>query len=385
MNTDISIQAQLRHLKDPRKPQNLKHPLSNIIIIAVCAMLSGADDYDGFELFGNTKKEFLGKFLNLEQGIPDSYTFRRLFMRLEPKAFGEWFRAWVMSCHESLAGKHISLDGKWLNGSNREGNAQSAIKMVNAWVSELGISFGQMKVEEGSNEIATLPKLLKLLCLKGCIVTMDAAHCQANNSKIVIEQGGDYVVPVKKNQKSLYEKVGLAFDMQAHKAIFTNHIHSVGVVEEKGHGRYERRECEVIMDEKILEWIDAKGRWHGLKSIARISRERWEKKNPQKRSKKVVYAISSLKVDGQTFNDCVRQHWDIESKLHWVLDVAFNEDGCRISDGNAAANLATLRQVSLNLIKQDANRKHSMKVSRLRAGWSDKYLFGLIQPLLENS
>lgn len=366
---------------DPRDQRNITHSFNDIIIISLSAMLSGAEDYKSFEAFGIAKEGFLRQFLNLKNGIPSHDTFRNVFMLLDPQKFGAWFRLWVVECYEVLLNKHICIDGKWLNGTDQKGKPQSAIKMVNAWATELGVSFGQLEVAEGSNEITTLPKLLRMLFLKGCIVTMDAAHCQAENTKIIIAQGGDYIVPVKKNQKDLYQKVELIFDTQG-TTTFTETIDSRSSTQTDEHGRHETRKCEVIRDPGILNWLNPKNRWCEISSIVRITRTRSNKATPEKVSTKVIYYISSLKVNSVTFNQCVREHWKIESGLHWVLDVAFHEDACHVYDRNAAANMAILRQIAVNLIKKDKNRKNSIKTSRLEAGWNNDYLFNLIEPLL---
>lgn len=350
--------------------------LSEVLLIALCAMLCGAEDFTEFEHFGKAKEAWLKKIgLQLAGGIPSHDTFRKVFMTLDPKEFREFFMRWVRSLLENgIVLGQVAIDGKWLRGSAPDGDANSACKMVNAWSVEAGLAMGQMKVPEGSNEISAVPELLNALHLRGCIVTMDAAHCQVKNTQIIIAKKADYVLSAKENQATLCEELATTFREEA-KRNFDKTAHTVHETMEEGHGRRECRKCEVITDPIYIKYHARGNKWKGLSSVVRMTRERWTKKTYEKCT---TYYISSLTVDAKRMGELIRSHWHSENKLHWQLDVTFHEDDSRVRTQNAPENLAILRQMALNVVRSDKQRPRGIKTMRLAAGWNDAYLERLL-------
>ena len=360
-------------IPDPRVERTKKHRLIDILFIAVCTMVCGGEDFTDMEMFGEAKEEWLRSLLELPHGIPSHDTFGRVFSLIDPQAFGECFLRWSAALHEATKGEVIALDGKTLRHSFDSATGQSALHLVSAWASENGISLGQLKVDGKSNEITALPALLKMLDVKGCVVTMDAMGCQKELAKQVIEQGGDYVLCLKGNQGSLHEEARYFFE-EAKKMKFRDVPYDYFETVEKDHGRIESRRCWMV-EEVAIQWLERKDQWPGLASIAAIEAQR---RIGHKVTKETRYFISSLRGSAQQLAEAARKHWGIENSLHWVLDVTMNEDQSRVRKNHAPENLALLRRLALNLIKKAKPPKKSVRGSIKRAGWNNAFLEAIL-------
>ncbi|GAA6618972.1 ISAs1 family transposase [Scytonema sp. NUACC26] len=371
----ITIAEHFSNIDDPRIERRKLHKLIDIITISICAVICGADTWEDIELFGESKQEWLKKFLELPNGIPSHDTFARLFARLNPEQFQKSFISWIQSISKLTNEEIIAIDGKTLRGSYDTSNDKAAIHMVSAWVSANCLVLGQVKVDEKSNEITAIPKLLKVLCLHGCIVTIDAIGCQKEIVNQIVEQGGDYVIALKKNQNSLYERVDSLF-----KSAISNQFQGFDKSEfrqdELGHGRQEIRQCVVLSN--IQDLIDPENKWSSLTSIGMINSWRTENETTTLETR---YFISSLPNNAELLAQGARTHWSIENKLHWVLDVQFNEDSSRIRKDNAPHNLAILRHIALNLLNQEKTVKAGVKRKRNKAGWDNEYLEKILREL----
>ena len=365
----ITIADHFADLEDPRIERTRRHQLIDIITISICAVICGADTWVDIESYGRSKYEWLNKFLELPNGIPSHDTIARVFSRLKPEQFQKCFLNWIQSISCFNPGEVIAIDGKTLRHSYDRGGDQKAIHMVSAWATSQRLVLGQVKVDKKSNEITAIPALLKVLELNGSIVTIDAMGCQRSIVKLIIEQGGDYVITLKKNQPSLYARVEELFK-QAISQGFSGFTHTAySPKQENNHGRSEIRNHLMLSDIKYL--IDPDNQWEKLQSIGMIESVRMVK---GKTTIEIRYYISSLPNNAQKFGESVRSHWGIENSLHWVLDVGFREDDCRIRKDNAPQNFAILRHISLNLLNQEKTSKTGAKNQRLRAWWDDDYL-----------
>lgn len=353
-------------LPDPRIERTRRHNLSDILFITIAAVLSGCDDWNEIELYGETKEPWLRKYLELAGGIPSHDTFNRVFSLLEPDALRECFLSWIEQVARLTGGEVVSIDGKRLCGSGEDGK-RSIIHMVSAWSSANSLVLAQVKVDDKSNEITAIPTLLKVLELKGCIVTLDAMGCQKEIAEGIINKGADYILAVKGNQGFLLDDIKDAFSeskkIESHTDL------------SQGHGRIEKRTCRVIKD---TDWICRKEQWKGLKTLIEIRAERTIKATGEKRKEEVRYYISSLASDALSFNQLIRTHWGIENHLHWTLDVVFHEDQSQKRAGHAAENFALINRIALNLLKADKQSKISMKNKRHKAGWDNDYLIHLL-------
>lgn len=369
-----SIVACFADLTDPRVERTKRHDLFEIIVIALCASISGADDWVEVEEFGRCKETWFKSFLALPNGIPSHDTFGRVFARLDTQEFHRCFMTWVQAITEVIKGQVIAIDGKTVRRSHNRGRGKQAIHMVNVWASANGLVLGQMKVAEKSNEITAIPELLRMLDVSGCIVTIDAMGCQKEIAKEIVAGGADYVLAVKENQGKLHGEVrdlfhgAKAFDYEAVP-------NESCVTSTKGHGRIETRECRVIADPKTLEYVGEREHWANLRSVAEITSTR---RVGEEVTVEARYYISSLPGGAERLSGAVRSHWSIENSLHWVLDIAFREDESRVREGHGAENLAVLRQMSLNLLKQEATLKVGIKAKRLKAGWDNAYLLKIL-------
>lgn len=365
----ITIADHFSDLEDPRVERTRHHQLIDIITLSICAVICGADTWVDIESYGRAKYEWLKKFLELPNGIPSHDTIARVFSRLNPEQFQKCFLSWIQSISCLNPGEVIALDGKTLRHSYDRGGNKKAIHMVSAWATSQRLVLGQVKVDKKSNEITAIPALLKVLKLNGSIVTIDAMGCQKSIVKSIVEQGGDYIITLKKNQPSLYARVEELFK-QAIKQKFSGFTHTAySTKKETNHGRSEIRYHLMLSDIKDL--IDPDNQWEKLNSIGMIESVRIVK---GKTSIETRYYISSSPNNAQKFGESVRSHWGVENRLHWVLDVAFREDDCRIRKDNAPQNFAILRHISLNLLNQEKTSKTGAKNKRLRAGWDDDYL-----------
>jgi len=369
-----SIAKHFSRVKDPRIDRTKRHRLLDILIIAICGVICGADSWVDIELFGKTKIDWLKTFLKLPNGIPSHDTFGRVFALLNPVEFESSFMEWVQAINELTQGQVIAIDGKQLRGSHDRGIGKNAIYMVSAWATENQLVLGQRKVDDKSNEITAIPKLLKLLEVKGCIVVVDAMGTQTKIAKAIIEQGGDYILAVKENQGHLYEDIRDLFaDNQQFN--YEGIPHSYAKVVNKDHGRIEIRQCWTISDPEYLANIRDLIRWDGIQTLVMILSERriGDESEVQDR-----YFISSLESNAEKILRAKRSYWGIENRLHWVLDIAFNEDRSRVRKDNAPQNFAILRHMALNLLKQEKTAKGGIKAKRLQCGWNVDYLLKVL-------
>jgi predicted transposase YbfD/YdcC len=363
-------------LPDPRIERTKKHPLINILFIAVCAVICQADDFVEIADFGDARRDWLAEYLDLSNGIPSHDTFTRVFASLDPTAFGERFVSWMQTLHKITGGRIISIDGKTLRGSVDSFTGSDAIHMVSAWTSLNGLVLGQVKVDSKSNEITAIPVLLEMLDITDSIITIDAMGTQRAIAHQIISKDADYVLALKGNQSSLEADICALFeryeqehwrDAQDQPVPYT-HFQSI----EKDHGRIETRTCWAT---QCPQYITTEHNWSGLRSMAVVqSRRQIGTKTTTERR----YFISSLSPEASKIAKAVRAHWGIENSLHWVLDMAFNEDRARARKDHSPNNLATLRHIALNLIKTETTQKISVKRKRLRAALDSRYLHKII-------
>ena len=364
--TENGFESFFENIQDPRH-HNKRHKLIDIIFIAICAVVAGADTYEQIENFGKQRKRWLGKFLELPHGIPSHDTFGRIFERMIPNEFQNCFMHWIQSVVELTRGQVVAIDGKTLRRSHDKSNDKKAIHMVSAWASANQVILGQLKTEEKSNEITAIPNLLKLLEISGCIITIDAMGTQREIAKTIIKKDADYILGLKENQKTLFSDVCLFFD-QLEEMKSQGYAFDEDTTVNGGHGRIETRKSVVTSD---IDWLHGKEKWAGLKSIGMIESRR--DINGECSHEKRYY-ISSLNCDAHTFGQAVRNHWGIENSVHWVLDIAFREDESRIRKGNAPENFAAIRHIALNLLRKNKTFKGSVKTKRLNAAMDTKYL-----------
>jgi predicted transposase YbfD/YdcC len=340
----------------------------DIVVIAICAVIAGADDWPAVEEFGKEKKEWFEQFLELPHGIPCFDTFRRVFAALDAEEFQKCFISWIKAAYKITEGQIVAIDGKMLRRSYDEANDKKAIHMISAWASKNNLVLGQVKVDDKSNEITAIPQLLAVLEIAGCIVTIDAMGCQKKISDETIRQGADYILALKENQGNLYKDVQELFKYAEETEFVDCDYHKTV---EKGHGRIDIRECWIISEPDYLFYVRNRSDWTNLRTLVMVKRER---RLGNKIETEVKYYISSLVSSARHILDAVRDHWGIENRVHWVLDIAFREDESRLRKGNGAQNFAVLRHIALNLLKQERSCKRGIKTKRLKAGWSLDYL-----------
>jgi predicted transposase YbfD/YdcC len=374
LNHTAFIETHFGSLKDPRAAHSIDHKLLDILIIAICATISGADNFAEIAEYGRAKKEWLKTFLELENGIPSVDTFERIFARLKPEELQKCFIGWMEAVHKVSEGELINIDGKTLRGAKERGNSRSLIHMVSVWSASQRLVLGQKKVDEKSNEITAIPPLLKMLELRGCLVSIDAIGCQKKIAEIIIEEGADYVLALKQNQGNLYEDVSQLF-AAARNQEFKNISHQFHKSVEKGHGRIETRRYWIMGN---TDYLIGAEKWAGLKSIGMVESERQVNGAVSLEQR---YYILSLESDVNKFAEAVRSHWSIENQFHWILDVGFREDASQSCLGHSAENLAVIRHVGLNLLSRDQKTKVGVKGKRLKAGWDDNYLKEVLSAL----
>ena len=360
-----AFQEHFKNLNDPRVERTRKHPLINIVFIAVCGVLSGANSFAAIEEFGLDRRTWFARFLDLTNGVPSDDTFARVLARLDPGAFERCLLSWIRAVQEVTENRLIAIDGKTLRGSYDRRDGKAAIHMVSAWASENKLSLGQVVVDEKSNEITAIPELLRLLDVSGALVTIDAMGCQKEIADLIREGKGDYVLAVKQNQPTLYEQVeeavgaGLeqdASDLDEHRTV------------EVGHGRQETRTYVVF---PAPETVDPDGAWRDLSAVGMAITG---SSDTQGRCRlEARYYILSVLLSAARFAGAVRGHWSIENNLHWQLDVSFREDQCRVRTDHAPANLSVIRRFALGLLKRETSCRRGIETKRLKCAASDAY------------
>ena len=366
----VALLDHFANLPDPRIARHCWHNLSDILVIAVCAVLCGAESYPAIEDFGHEREGWLKQFLELPAGIPSHDTFNRVLRLLDPVQFQACFLSWMRAVAEATAGEVVAIDGKALRRSFDKGTAKRAIHMVSAWATENGVVLGQRKVDAKSNEITAIPELLDLLALKGCIVTIDAMGCQRTIAQKIVEQGADYVLALKGNQPTLAQAVERFFvtgpEAAAHRA-----ASAYADQTEQGHGRVETR-CAWLSD--ALDEVLTAAAWPGLRSIGMVEATRTLAGETTVEQR---FYLTSLPPEAPPFARAVRNHWGIENRLHWTLDVTFREDQSRLRTGHGAENFAVLRHIALNLLRQELSTK-SMPRKRLACALNPDYLLKVL-------
>src|SRR5664279_4230492 len=352
-------------LHDSRVERTREHLLEEILLITIAAVLSGAGSWNEIEGYGKAKRLWFKGFLKLPGGIPSHDTFNRVISGLDPGELEKGFVTWVSSIAKLTAGEVVAIDGKALCGTREAGN-KALVHMVSAWASANNLVLAQRKVDDKSNEITAIPKLLNALELAGTVVTVDAMGCQRSIAEKIVDKKADYILAVKENQGNLLAEIKDSFRMLA----------AAAVAEEIdcGHGRIERRVCSVFADTSLIEKASE---WASLQGLVRIQAERYPKATG-KTEREIRYYITSLKPAAAHLNRLIRQHWSIENKLHWVLDVGFAEDLDRKRAGHAAQNFSILNRIALNLLRQDKSSQRGIQGKRLKAAWDHPYLLKLL-------
>lgn len=373
MEMSDSLLEHFAILPDPRKGPAILHRFIDIMVIAICAVICGADDWIEIEAYGRAKQEWLQSFLELPHGIPSHDTFGRVFAQLDAEQFSRCFASWTQSVAEMMPGQVIALDGKTVRRSHDRRRGKKAIHMVSAWADGNHLVLGQVQVDSKSNEITAIPELLHQLDIHDCIVTIDAMGCQREIASQIIDQKGDYILAVKENQPHLAERVPTLFKhAETHAGRYMER--SEHVTTEKGHGRIEERRCLALTTDDWSFYLDPKERWEGLRSIIRIEATR---EIDGQSSTSVRYYISSLAGEAAQAASAIRAHWGVENNLHWMLDVDFREDASRLRVGHAAHNFSILRRLALELLRREST-KVGVKAKRLKAGWDDTYLLKVL-------
>jgi predicted transposase YbfD/YdcC len=358
-------------LPDPRVQKRSKHKLVDILVIAICAVISGAQGWEDIEEYGNAKIDWFKTFLELPHGIPSHDTFARVFSILDPLWFSRCFASWAETMRENVKESVIAIDGKTLRRSFDTVTGRSAIHMVSAWMVGNQVILGQVKVDEKSNEITAVPKLIDMLSVQGSTLTMDAMNCQKEIAQKIVDKGADYVFSLKGNHSAIHSEVKEFFEDCATNS-FRDVSHDYFETTDKGHGRIEIRRYWQTAD---IGWLEEKGNWKGLRSIAMVQAVRITGENTAVETR---YFLSSKEPNAQKLSHAVRGHWEIENGLHWCLDVAMGEDDCRIRIQNATENFVVLRHIALNLLKQEKSKKRGLKAKSKIACWDNNYLLKVL-------
>ena len=372
-----SIQAHFADLPDPRRAQGKRHRLSDMIVIAVCAVICCADSWADVADFGNAKLKWFGTFLDLPHGIPCQDTFERVFARIDPDAFERCFMNWSEALAGSSRGKLVAIDGKKIRRSFAHAwDHSTATHLVSAFVHENATVLGQLSVDCKENEIVAIPRLLELLDLTGATVTIDAMGCQTEIAGNIVQNGGDYLLAVKENQPALHQTLQRNLD-EMRLEQFAGVRHDFRQTVDGDHGRIETR--RVWVTDQLDDWLDQsqRSRWPGLRSVAVVEATREIPSKPASVERR--YFISSLPgTDASRMAEAIRGHWSVENKLHWVLDVSFAEDQARQRKDHSAENFSRLRRIALNLLRRETTKKRGIKGKRLNAAWDHDYLLKLL-------
>jgi predicted transposase YbfD/YdcC len=378
MRVPSSFHEHFAALTDPRCPfaPNSRHLLMDILVIAVCAVISGAEGWEDIEEYGQANAEWLGDLLDLPHGMPGHDTFRRVLSQFDPEELTQCFIAWTQALSEASGGDIVSFDGKTLRHAFAQATTTAALPRVSAWASANRLVLGQLKVEEKSNEITAIPKLLPLVDLKGAVVTSDAMGCQKDIAKTITEQGAteqgaDDVLALKDNHPTLAEAVTV-FLNDARATGFADIAHAYHETVDGDHGRIETRRYWITSE---IEWLGAKAAWAHVHSVGMVEARREVGDTVQVETR---YFLTSLPAQGVRFAQAVRQHWGIENSLHWVFDVSFHEDACRIRKDKGAQTFAVLRHMALNLLRREPHHKRGIKARRKRTAWDRAYLFQVL-------
>jgi predicted transposase YbfD/YdcC len=358
------------NLPDPRVEGRTDHDLLDVVVLALCAVMSGAEGWDDMEDWGRAREEWLRRYLKLRNGIPGHDTIRRVFEALSPSELETRFEQWMSEVCPAVAGRVIAIDGKALRGSGRARRGLRALHQVSAYAAESGLTLGQRACDEKSNEITAITELLPVLALEGAVVTIDAMGCQTAIAKQIVAGDGDYVLAVKDNQPQLAEALR-DFFATLNAPGYSKREVSLHETLDKGHGRIETRRCVAVANLDWLELLGLKARWSKLTSVACIesTREIAGKVESEKR-----FVISSLPANSERILHAVRTHWGIENGLHWCLDVTFGEDASPIRLRNAALNFSFLRRLALNLFRAEQSHSVSLPKKRKAAAWNPDYL-----------
>jgi len=364
-NGSASFHDHFQDLPDPRVERTRKHPLINILFIAVCGVLSGANSFASIHEFALDRRHWFARYLDLSNGIPSDDTLARVLARLDPGAFEKCLLSWIRAVQEVTEDRLIAIDGKTLRGSSDRADGRAAIHMVSAWATENQLSLGQVVVDEKSNEITAIPELLGLLDVAGALVTIDAMGCQREIAVEIRRGEGDYVLAVKQNQPTLYARVEAAIDLASEEETggFEEHVTS-----EKGHGRQEARTYAIM---SAPGSIDPEGQWRDLKAIGIATSERIDGRGHH--SLESRYYILSRALTAEEFAEAARGHWGIENNLHWQLDVSFREDECRVRRDHAPTNLSVIRRFVLGLLKRETSCRRGIETKRLKCAANDGY------------
>lgn len=378
MNFETSVLSYFGELEDPRSGHNLTHPFINIVTIAILATICGADDWVAVETYGHAKKDWLGTFLDLSNGIPSHDTFGRVFRWLDEDTFQLKFSEWTARICEATQGEVVAIDGKKLRRSGDRLHKRDGIWMVSAWASENRMVLGQTNVDDKSNEITAIPQLLAQLDLSGCVVTVDALNTQTKIAKQIVDAQADYIMAVKGNQGTLYQDLQLLFE-GFESEMYQDVLYQTARTVNQAHGREEYRQVWVVTEPEYRQYLRPHKKWAKLHSLIKLVSVRYLP-DKDKMQTSTRYFISSWQATADDFLKAIRDHWQIENGLHWVLDVAFREDESRIRKDHAPANMALLRHIAVNLLKQEKTAKIGISNKRKRAGWDDDYLERIVCP-----